>query len=127
MEHENINRHAQPSQRPLSYTKPAIDIHISASSLHCQQESLRPRTYYTGTQRTCDLALTKAQGTVSPTKPLPAGFSYIASKRTCDPALAKTLRQQEAAEDRVLQIGKKNKIPTVQQKKVEQPYYHAAM
>jgi hypothetical protein len=93
MEHKNSNRHAQPSQRPLSCTKPAIDTHIPASSLKVSQSSL---------------SCSKHLDARSP-----------ASKRTCDQTLAKTLRQQEAAENRVLQTDKKNKIPTVQQKKVE--------
>ena len=116
MEHTNVNRHSQPTQRSISYNKPVIDSHTSASSSHCQQESLRPRTYYADTKSTCDLALAKAQGTVIPTKLVPAAFCNIASKRTCDPALASALRQQEAAEGRKLQAGKKNKIPDPQQK-----------
>jgi hypothetical protein len=75
---------------------------------------LRPRTYYSD-----DIAIAKAQGNAIPTKPVPAAFRYISSKRTCDPAgkLASILRQQEAAEGRKLQAGKKNKIPDPQQKK----------
>jgi hypothetical protein len=97
MEHTNVNRHSQPTQRPTGHSKPVIDSHTSASSAHWQQEGLRPRTYYSDTKSTCDLALAKARGIVIPTKPVPAVFCYIASKRTCDPALASALRQQEAA------------------------------
>jgi hypothetical protein len=130
MEHTNVNRHSQPTQRPTGHSKPVIDSHTSASSSHCQQESLRPRACYSDdiaslrprlkfADYSDDIAIAKAQGTAIPTKPVPAAFRYIASKRTCDPAgkLASILRQQEAAEGRKLQAGKKNKIPDPQQKK----------
>jgi hypothetical protein len=78
---------------------------------------LRPPSYYSDTKRICDLALAKAkERTTKPTPAVPAALCHIASKRTCDPALANRLRQQEAAEGRKLQTGKKNKIPDPQQK-----------
>ncbi len=96
-----INKHSQPTQCSTGHNKPAI---VSASTLHSQQEGLRPPSYYSDTKRVCDLALAKArvrvsfadyiddaaiakaQGTSIPTKPVPAAFRYIASRRTCDPA-----------------------------------------
>ena len=115
-----INKRSQPTQCPTGH-KPASS---SASTLHSQQEGLRTReacdpalekarARVTFADYTDDAAIAKAQGTSIPTKPVPAAFRYIASRRTCDPAgkRAGILRQLEAVEERKLQTAKKNKIP----------------
>ena len=123
-----LNKHSQPTQCSTGHNKPAI---VSSSAQHSQQEGLRPPSYYSDTKRVCDSALakaqarvrfaeytddytpTKAQGTSTPTKPVPSAFRYIASRRICDAAgkRASILRQLEAVEERKLQTAKKNKIP----------------